>query len=207
MSLKIGVFSLIKEIYWVKKSKTERYLQYLTILCIFLCFLLILHYSKWIILTILCFLTFYQKKDEFLNQKNVVKQMIVVDNENQMYILYNDQIRIIGFFYIFTLFFLFLFQATSLFMIAFDTVVFINLMDFIDNAQQRNYRNNRKEIHHNRKYVRKILKVSSDEKGIYTMEMVRLNDEKDKIVQTCSFSKQYENYQELISRIDSLCEN
>lgn len=206
----------MREIYYTRLSKSEKLINWFIIIVMLLCFILGASNLRWGIVFILLLLTLFKKKDEFLREKNqiLLKKMIVVDNEDNMYIIYNTQNGVVGMTCLMCFIVIFMFgfdSATLTYFIAFIGLVFVNVNDLIELANQVHFVRNIEAIHtlicNKNKYVRKITNISSYREGIYVIETTGLNENDKRVSSTFLISKKYENYEKLISKINLLCNN
>ena len=83
---------MIKDVFYVELTKKDKMIYFLIGLLLILGFVFLLSWIKWIILVFLLFLLGYLKKDFLFSKKmNLMDKMVVVDENNNMYIFFNQK--------------------------------------------------------------------------------------------------------------------
>lgn len=207
----------MKEIYMRKRPINEIIINIVIFILFVFCFLSMFSDVNWIIILLLFVFTFFKNKEilkELLsssqNEKHILlKKMIVFDENNTMYIIYNTKIMIISIIFCLLLSYVYIFDYDiSLYIII--VIALINFSELIEFLVYLNYERNPKKINYlinnKNRHVRKAVSVSLYKDGVYEIQSVGLGDNSKKAKSLFAISNNYKNYKKLISKINFLCQ-
>lgn len=205
---------MIKDIFYVELTKKDKMIYFLIGLLLILGFVFLISWIKWIILVFLLFLLGYQKKDFLFSKKlNLMDKMIAVDENNNMYILFNQKNGELFIAYFASLFFFFALSGKiDDYLLVYVSCLFIYVSEIIYLLNQKVYIQKKDlfqvDVANKRDMkVLKVLKVYSYSDDDYVLDVVSLRNLEVKKSLSVTFSKKYKNYQQLISLVNSFLES
>ncbi len=205
---------MIKDIFYVELTRKDKIIYFLIGLLLILGFVFLFSWIKWIVFILVIFLFGYLKKDFLFSKKfNLMDKMIAVDENNNMYILFNQNNGELFIIYLVSLFVFFALSGKiDDYLLAYVSCFFVYVSEILYLLNQKVYIQkkdlfqvdiaNKKNMN-----VLKVLKVYSYSNDVYVLDGVSLRNSEAKKSLSVTFSKRYNNYQQLISLVSSFIES